>query len=85
MAEGIGQATAISFAREGCRRIVIADRNAEGLRETMNLIRAAVSPDGIDVLSPQIEVSIEEQITSLVSQAVNMYGRIDYAVNAAGK
>ncbi|KAK4967905.1 hypothetical protein LTR42_010233 [Elasticomyces elasticus] len=81
-ASGIGQASAISFAREGCKKIVLADRNAEGLEETKEAIKAASSE--CDVLTVETDVSSAESVDHLVEQAVASFGRIDYSCNAAG-
>ncbi|SMR52796.1 unnamed protein product [Zymoseptoria tritici ST99CH_1E4] len=83
-ASGIGQAIATSFAQEGCRTIVVADRNADGLLATERLVLAAAGSDGVTVLRITMDVLQEDQITNLISRAVEAFGRIDYAVNAAG-
>lgn len=79
---GIGQATAVSFAKDGCKKIVIADRNTNGLSETASLIRQAVSD--CDVLVQQTDISSEQSVQSLIETAVEKFGRIDYACNSAG-
>ncbi|KAK6396942.1 hypothetical protein LTR65_007440 [Meristemomyces frigidus] len=81
-ASGIGQATAVSFAKEGCGRIVLADRNASGLGETSALIKDAAS--GCEVLKVQTDVSKVDSVQHLVDEAVSHFGRVDYVCNAAG-
>ncbi|TKA67764.1 hypothetical protein B0A55_08432 [Friedmanniomyces simplex] len=81
-ASGIGQATAISFAREGCRKIVLADRNEQGLDETREAIRQVSSE--CHVLPVKTDVSAPDSVDNLIAQAVGRFGRIDYCCNAAG-
>ncbi|KAF2774269.1 NAD(P)-binding protein [Teratosphaeria nubilosa] len=81
-ASGIGQATAVSFAREECRKIVIADRNEDGLKATETSIRE-ISKD-VEVLLAPTDVSSPASVQSLIDAAIAMFGRIDYICNAAG-
>lgn len=80
--KGIGRATAVSFALEGCFQIAICDRNHEGLLETEKYMRE-VSPH-CDILVQQVDMLLDDQIEAMVQAAVSKWGRIDYAVNAAG-
>ncbi|RMX96694.1 hypothetical protein D0867_13042 [Hortaea werneckii] len=66
-ASGIGQATAISFAKEGCPQIVIADRNVNGLNETHFRVQEAAP--SCSVLSVQTDVSDQESVQALVDKA----------------
>ena len=77
-ASGIGRATALAMAREGAS-VVVSDINVEGGEETVTLIgddaRAAfVHADVTDVRS----------VDALVTRTVEMFGRLDCAVNNAG-
>jgi len=83
-ASGISRAVAVSFAREGCRKIVLADRNAEGLEETARLIGELHGPRDVDISIITTDVLKAEQIDGLILKAVKRFGRIDYAVNGAG-
>jgi NAD(P)-dependent dehydrogenase (short-subunit alcohol dehydrogenase family) len=80
---GIGRQTAISFTLEGCRSIAICDRNLEGLVETEKFMKD-VSQD-VDVLIPQVDMLEAEQIDQMVVATVSKWGRLDYAINAAGE
>ena len=84
-AQGISQATAVSFAREGCTKIVLADRDEKGLEKTQRLINEAVGEGKAEVLAVKTDVTSVEQIDHLVQSAVKTFGRIDYAVNGAGE
>ncbi|KAH6684553.1 hypothetical protein B0J14DRAFT_612537 [Halenospora varia] len=81
-ASGIGRATALSFAREGCLKVAICDRNKEGLEETSKLI-IEISKD-VEVLVLEVDMLKEEGIDGMVAETVEKWGRVDYAVNAAG-
>jgi len=80
--QGIGQATAVSFAKEGCTKIVIADRNSAGLKETSELI-SKVSKD-VNVLISETDIASEQAVNTMIEQAVSEFGRIDYVLNGAG-
>lgn len=80
--KGIGQATAVSFAREGCRRLVLADLNEIGLAETQKFILAE-SPDA-EVLVRRTDVSSEGDVGELLEEARGRFGRVDYCANCAG-
>ena len=79
---GIGRATAISFALEGCRQIAISDINLTGLHETAKYMKE-VSFD-VDVSVEQVDMQEEDKIEHMVQAAVARFGRLDYAVNCAG-
>ncbi|RDW69275.1 hypothetical protein BP6252_08295 [Coleophoma cylindrospora] len=81
-ASGIGRATAVSFAHEGCLRIVICDQNPAGLDETRKLIAATNA--SADVLVQKVDVIQSSEITEAITSAVAKFGRLDYAINCAG-
>lgn len=86
MATGIGQATAVSFVREGCRKVAIADRNAAGLAETAQLMRDLLSTSAsgeLDVVAHTTDVTQEADIDALLEKTVRDLGRVDYAANCA--
>lgn len=84
-AQGISQATAVSFAREGCTKIVLADRDEKGLEVTQRLIAEAVGEGKAKVLAVKTDVTSAGQIDHLVQSAVKEFGRVDYSVNGAGE
>ena len=79
---GIGRSCAISFAIEGCTRIVISDISSNGLTETHKLIVQASSKAEVEVI--ETDVSNPDQVTHLLERCITRFGRVDYAVNAAG-
>ena len=78
-AAGIGRATAQAFAGEGLQ-VVVADLDVAGGEGTVELIRAA----GGDAVFVRCNVTNESDVQNLLAQAVNAYGRVDYAFNNAG-
>ena len=78
-AAGIGRATALAFAGEGLQ-VVVADLDVAGGEGTVELIRAA----GGDAVFVHCNVTNESDVQNLLAQAVNAYGRVDYAFNNAG-
>ncbi|GIZ43444.1 hypothetical protein CKM354_000667200 [Cercospora kikuchii] len=83
-ASGIGQATAISFVREGCRKLVIADLNATGLEETARLMQDLVDANTLSLIIKPLDISQEAEIDTLFKTVERDFGRIDYAANCAG-
>lgn len=78
-ASGIGRATALAFARAGAR-VVVADVEEVGGRETVGLVDAA----GGDAVFVRADVAREDEVAALVASAVAHFGRLDYAHNNAG-
>jgi NAD(P)-dependent dehydrogenase (short-subunit alcohol dehydrogenase family) len=76
---GNGRATAILFAREGAR-VVLVDCDLESALETQTMIEA----EGGTCLSVKADVTIEEDCKAFVSAAVETYGRIDILHNNVG-
>lgn len=81
-ASGIGRATSILFAVEGCQRIVIADMNFEGLDETVRSIAEANADT--QVLTVDVNLRDEESVQRLLERAMEKWGRVDYCCNVAG-
>ena len=76
---GIGRATALALAREGAK-VVIADVDVAGGRETIRMIEAA----GGEAVLVRTDVSQAAEVAAMVTQAVETYGRLDCAFNNAG-
>jgi NAD(P)-dependent dehydrogenase (short-subunit alcohol dehydrogenase family) len=75
-AAGIGAAIAQAFHDDGAK-VVIADRNEAGARET-------ASRCGDDALALALDVTREDEVHSAVAAALDRFGRIDILVNNAG-
>lgn len=76
---GIGRATALAFAREGARVVVAGRREDEGA-ESVALIEQA----GGAGLFVRADVSIEDEVASMVARAVEVFGGLHFAFNNAG-
>ena len=77
---GIGRATALAFAREGAR-VVVADRNLEGARETTGLIEK----EGFEALCVEADVADEESVSRMIDDTLERFGRLDCASNNAAQ
>ncbi|NHX36909.1 MULTISPECIES: SDR family NAD(P)-dependent oxidoreductase [Halolamina] len=76
---GIGRASALRFAEEGAN-VVVADVDADGGRETVELIEDA----GGDATFAEVDVSDTASVERMVEVAVETYGSLDIAHNNAG-
>jgi NAD(P)-dependent dehydrogenase (short-subunit alcohol dehydrogenase family) len=76
---GIGRATALAFAQEGAR-IVISGRHED---EGQNLV-GELGKLGAEAEFIRSDVRHEDDVRSLVDKTVELFGRLDVAVNAAG-
>jgi len=77
---GIGQATAVEFAREGADIVVNYLHDAEGAGQTSE----AVTAEGGRALVVQADVGDENQVATLFDQAVAAFGAVDVLMNNAG-
>lgn len=78
-ASGIGQATAVAFAREGAR-VAILDRTADALQATAEAVREA----GGEGLVLACDIARSEQVEAAIAETVATFGRLDIAFNNAG-
>ena len=78
---GIGKETALLFLEHGAK-VVLADINNESLEETFEVIKQK-KLDSEACLSIS-DVSIEEDVESLINLAVNHFGGLDILFNNAG-
>ena len=77
---GIGRAAAVEFGRAGAK-VVVAGRRQEAGQETVDLIRQA----GGEGTFVRTDVAREADVAALMDAAVETYGRLDCAVNNAGR
>lgn len=75
-ASGIGLAVAKRFAAEGAK-IVIGDRNADGLRDAVQAIGSSASALALDVAD-------EASCRAIIDHAVGQHGGLDILCNIAG-
>lgn len=68
--------------RDGCDRLLITDLNEGTLNETK--LQAEKLRTGVRVEAVLGDIAVEEFARGLASKAASIFGRLDYAVNAAG-
>lgn len=79
--DGIGLATARSFVTAGAK-VLVAGRNAErGQRALAALV--AAGGNGTNMRFLPVDVSDPAQVEQMVSNSVDAFGRLDFAVNNA--
>jgi len=81
-ASGMGRSVAIAFAAEGAESLLLGDLNEAGLAETKEII-SKKSPE-VKVVITKLDVTNEASVDAFVKLAALKFGRVDYAVNAAG-
>src|SRR2546430_4637571 len=76
---GIGQASALLFAREGAR-VVVSDIDLDAGRDTAQEITKA----GGQAVAEQVDVTDEAQTADLAERVVRRFERVDVLFNNAG-
>lgn len=77
---GIGQATAIEFAKEGADVVITYHTDKEGAEKTLKEVEKA----GRKGMIFQLDVSDEHQVEEMFDKALNTFGTIDILMNNAG-
>lgn len=77
--DGIGQSTAVLFAKEGAS-VVIADIDPARGMKTVDMIK---NQNG-ESMFVEVDISKEDIVKNMVEKVVDAYGRIDILVNSAG-
>jgi NAD(P)-dependent dehydrogenase (short-subunit alcohol dehydrogenase family) len=72
---GIGQASAIMFAREGAK-VCVADYNIKGAEETAKQINDQMKKKV--AIAFKVDISKEDQVDNMVKQAVQEFGHGRY-------
>ena len=78
-ASGIGRASAILFAREGARTVIV-DQKAEALNDTAK----AMAQYGSDVQTVAADTSNEDDVKAYIDRAVTSFGGLDVVYANAG-
>jgi NAD(P)-dependent dehydrogenase (short-subunit alcohol dehydrogenase family) len=76
---GIGRATAIAYAKQQAKVVVVGRRIDKG-EETVRLIKKA---DG-EAIFVQADVTKEADVKAIVDKTIDVFGRLDIAFNNAG-
>jgi NADP-dependent 3-hydroxy acid dehydrogenase YdfG len=77
--QGIGKGVALAFAREGAR-LVLAARSADRLSQ----VQKEIHDLGAEAVAVPTDVTSPAAVETLVTTAMNRFGRIDVLVNNAG-
>lgn len=76
---GNGRATAVLFAREGAR-VLVVDRDLIAAEDTV----AAILDEGGEAFAFRAEVTVEADIVAMVAECVERWGRLDILHNNVG-
>ena len=79
-ASGFGRALALSLAKRGGWKILIADVNRAGMEETLGMVRKA----GGDGEIFECDVSKPENVQSMADYVFSNWKRVDLLINNAG-
>lgn len=77
--QGIGRATALTFAREGAK-VVVADLN----EETIKTVSEEITSHGGQALPVAVNVAQADSVEAMVKATIDWGGRVDALVNNAG-
>ena len=77
--DGLGQASAVLFAKEGASVVVVDMDPARGMK-TVDMIK---NQNG-EAMFVEVDISKEDSVKKMVGKVVDAYGRIDILVNSAG-
>ncbi|KIW03434.1 uncharacterized protein PV09_05204 [Verruconis gallopava] len=80
-ARGLGNAIAVSFAKEGARGVALIDIQDD---DTFKKGKEAVEKYGAKCITIHADVTKEDQVERAIAETVKEFGRIDYAANFAG-
>jgi len=78
-ARGIGEATAILFAREGAKVVAVDKRREEGEKVVQQIIE-----EGGEAIFAWVDIQNEDQIKDMVDATIKTYGTVNVLVNNAG-
>ena len=76
---GIGECTALLFAKEGAKVVISARRVAQ-----LEAVAEKIKAEGGEVLVVPCDISKKEQCSEAVNKAVETFGKLDILVNNAG-
>lgn len=76
---GIGRATAEAFAAKGAHVVVAARR-----KEELESLVVSIEAKGGKASAIKTDVSIAKSVEQMVAHTIEVYGRLDYAINNAG-
>jgi 3-oxoacyl-[acyl-carrier protein] reductase len=77
---GVGRATALELARQGCSVLVNYSRSRDDAEKTAAELQAL----GVKALAHQADVADDAACCQMVAEAVKAFGRVDILINNAG-
>ncbi|KAI1268104.1 oxidoreductase [Xylariaceae sp. FL1019] len=83
-ARGIGREAAFSIAEAGAKAVVFADKDEEAARTTSQESRQYASNKEYTAATFKMNVEDDASVQAMVDFVIKTFGRLDYAVNAAG-
>ncbi|KAK5170198.1 uncharacterized protein LTR77_004784 [Saxophila tyrrhenica] len=83
-ASGMGKETAKKFAQDGAAGAALLDLNADALEKVKSEVQPLSNNKNFKIVTHALDVSDEEAVMKAVESVKESFGRIDYAVNAAG-
>jgi 3-oxoacyl-[acyl-carrier protein] reductase len=78
-ANGIGRATALTFAREGAK-VTVADVKEEAGKKVVD----EIAKIGGTAIFARVNVADPQQVNQMVAATINAFGKIDILINNAG-
>lgn len=75
---GLGEATAVAFAREGCK-VACLDVNEDEL----NRVGRAVEDLGVECIARRCDITDQDQVAKSVADVIDQFGTVDVLVNCA--
>ncbi|KAL2684915.1 hypothetical protein Neosp_006008 [[Neocosmospora] mangrovei] len=79
---GIGQHTALAFAKHGITKLALADINLEVLQASNAALKEQFPH--VEILTLHLDVRSPSQVKDGIAKVVAQFGRLDIAVNNAG-
>jgi len=76
---GMGRSTSLLFAKEGAR-VIVTDRNGRSAHAVAEEITGA----GGNAMAAKVDITIRDEIYTLVNDVLSQYKKIDILVNCAG-
>jgi len=77
---GIGKGTALLFAKEGAKVVIVTAHSVKKAEQCVQEIKAL----GAEAIFIQCDVSNEKQVEAMVAKTVAEFGSLDFAFNNAG-
>jgi len=81
---GIGRATSLLLAQEGCTGLALADVNQDGMKNVKEELQKIATNSSFQCITILVDVRDAASVKSMIDETVRTFGRLDYAVNCAG-